>query len=151
MSKKEIKNEISLFNQSSLSKDNPRINKKLKHTDIQNFGSSNLLTEIKSISIPESTKDKRNLLITLKETIMFTDQSIQLLIKKKEYYKELVSNLEVDLQKENEIQIKNKLKNDKLEFIQAELNSKYILNMIIYFYSSAFTINRFLTSPRRIF
>ena len=105
MSEKNIENELSLSQPIALSK-NPKRTKRIKHIDNYNLVSSNLLAEIKSITIPELTKDKKDLLIKLKETIVNIDKSIQLLIKKKNYYKELVNNLEVDLQKENEIQIR---------------------------------------------
>ena len=133
MSEKNIENELSLSQPIALSKNHPKRTKRIKHIDNHNIVSSNLLAEIKSIAIPELTKDKKDLLIKLKETIVNIDKSIQLLIKKKDYYKELVNNLEIDLQKENEIQIKNKLENNKLLFIQENLNSKYILHKIFIF------------------
>lgn len=89
---------------------------------------SNLLSDLKSISIPQSTVDKKKLLITLKQTIINIEHAIQLLIRKKDYYKELINTLEIDIQKSKKIELETNIEMNNYFLIQKEIKSKYIFN-----------------------
>lgn len=136
------------LNEKEKNKKNQKKPKKIKKSlSSKNDLSSLLLSELKSISIPHSFDEKQKLLLTLKNTIISIDNAIHLLIKKKDYYKEIVQSIEADFEKRNSLISKQALENDKIGMIQEELYSMLLTK----FYSLTFTKVIFLTSPRAPF
>ena len=64
-------------------------------------------------------------MLTLKSTIVSIDNAIQLLVKKKDYYKEIVQKIEKEIEERNAIQAKESLHNDKINSVQEELYSMF--------------------------
>ena len=143
-----IKKSSEFFNKKEKNKKNQKKPKKIKKSlSSKTYLNSSLLSELKSIVIPHSFDEKQKLLLTLKNTIISIDNAVQLLVKKKDYYKEIVQSIEADFEKRNSLISKQALENDKIGMIQEELYSM-LLNK---FYSLTFTKVIFLTSLRALF
>ena len=110
-------NEFSLL-KSKKSKSEKQINNKLN-----NSLNKNLLSELKSIEIPINDIDKKELIFSLKNILIQIELAINLLNKKKEYYKEIIKKIENDLNKNIEILNQNIQNNNLIE----NLKSIYIL------------------------
>ena len=90
-----------------------------------------LLSEIKSISIPNSEEEKKELIKTLRMNLIEIDNAINLLFKKRNYYNEIINSIEKEFMKKEEKLKKEKIKEEKSNFLINELLS---IN-IIKFYS----------------
>ena len=103
---KKIKSEKSKHNISS--KSNNNIN--------NNF--TNILSEIKQISIPEILNEKEDLYKILQNEIINIDKGLDLLNKKKKYYDEIIHKLEDEIQNEKKNIKKNEIKNKEYLFME---------------------------------
>lgn len=109
--------------------------KKITKKKADTIGSSNRETNnlnLKSIKIPERIDEKEKLLISLKSNIGDIDLKIKNLKSKKEYYLEIVSVLEKELNEVRERQIQLNKNNSNISVIQEELYSKFLLNFYSY-------------------
>jgi hypothetical protein len=82
------------------------------------------LNNIKSIKIPEKLEEKEKLLSSLKSNIGDIDLNIKNLLNRKEYYNELVTVIERDLQERREKQILLRNANSDVDAFQQELYSR---------------------------
>ena len=103
---KKVKTEKSKHNISS--KSNNNINNNL----------SNILSEIKQISIPEILNEKEDLYKILQNEIINIDKGLALLNKKKKYYDEIIQKLEDEIQNEKKNIKKNEIKNKEYLFME---------------------------------
>ena len=86
---------------------------------------SSLLSELKSINIPSQFEEKEKLMLTLKSTIVSIDNAIQLLVKKKDYYKEITQKIEKEIEEIKSIKAQQALHEDKIGAVQEELYSMF--------------------------
>ena len=86
---------------------------------------SSLLSELKSINIPSQFEEKEKLMLTLKSTIVSIDNAIQLLVKKKDYYKEITQKIEKEIEEIKSIKAQQALHEDTIGAVQEELYSMF--------------------------
>lgn len=86
-----------------------------------------ILSEIKSIPIPNSDDGKKELIKNLKISLIEIDNLINLLIKKRDYYNEIINSIEKEFMKKEEQQKKEKINQEKSNILIQELLSIYII------------------------
>ena len=101
---------------------NTKSEKQINSKSINNLN-KNLLSELKSIEIPINDSEKKDLIFSLKNILIQIELAINLLNKKKDYYKEIIKKIENDLNKNIEI-INKKIQNNNLI---ENLKSNYFL------------------------
>ena len=86
-----------------------------------------LLSEIKSIPIPNTDEGKKELIKNLKISLIEIDNLINLLVKKRDYYYEIINSIEKEFMKKEEQQKKEKINQEKSNILIQELLSIYII------------------------
>ena len=86
-----------------------------------------ILSEIKSIPIPNSDDGKKELIKNLKISLIEIDNLINLLVKKRDYYYEIINSIEKEFMKKEEQQKKEKINQEKSNILIQELLSIYII------------------------
>ena len=86
-----------------------------------------ILSEIKSIPIPNSDDGKKELIKNLKISLIEIDNLINLLVKKRDYYYEIINSIEKEFMKKEEQQKIEKRNQEKSNFLIQELLSIYII------------------------
>ena len=86
-----------------------------------------LLSEIKSIPIPNTDEGKKELIKNLKISLIEIDNLINLLVKKRDYFNEIINSIEKEFMKKEEQQKKEKINQEKSNFLIQELLSIYII------------------------
>ena len=82
-----------------------------------------ILSEIKSIPIPNSDDGKKELIKNLKISLIEIDNLINLLIKKRDYYNEIININEKEFMKKEEQLKKEKINQEKSNILIQELLS----------------------------
>jgi len=82
-----------------------------------------ILSEIKSIPIPNSDDGKKELIKNLKISLIEIDNLINLLIKKRDYYNEIINSIEKEFMKKEELFKKEKINQEKSNILIQELLS----------------------------
>ena len=133
-----ISSQSSIISENQSKKDNIKNKRKNKKKEKEGMvltqkyvNQKSLLSEIKSISIPNSEEEKKELIKTLRINIIEKDNIINLLFKKRNYYNEIINSIEKEFMKKEEKLKKEKIKEEKSNFLINELLS---IN-IIKFYS----------------
>ena len=110
-----------------------RKNKKKQQIENEEISRNNfskqksLLSEIKSIPIPNTDEGKKELIKNLKLSLIEIDNLINLLVKKRDYYNEIINSIEKEFMKKEEQQKKEKRNQEKSNFLIQELLSIYII------------------------
>ena len=133
-----ISSQSSIISENQSKKDNIKNKRKNKKKEKEGMvltqkyvNQKSLLSEIKSISIPNSEEGKKELIKTLRINLIEIDNTINLLFKKRNYYNEIINSIEKEFMKKEEKLKKEKIKEEKSNFLINELLS---IN-IIKFYS----------------
>lgn len=136
-----ISSQSSIISENQSKKDNIKNKRKNKKKETKEkegmvltqkyVNQKSLLSEIKSISIPNSEEGKKELIKTLRINLIEIDNTINLLFKKRNYYNEIINSIEKEFMKKEEKLKKEKIKEEKSNFLINELLS---IN-IIKFYS----------------
>ena len=82
-----------------------------------------ILSEIKSIPIPNSDDGKKELIKNLKISLIEIDNLINLLVKKRDYYYEIINSIEKEFMKKEELFKKEKINQEKSNILIQELLS----------------------------
>ena len=133
-----ISSQSSIISENQSKKDNIKNKRKNKKKEKEGMvltqkyvNQKSLLSEIKSISIPNSEEEKKELIKTLRINLIEIDNIINLLFKKRNYHNEIINSIEKEFMKKEEKLKKEKIKEEKSNFLINELLS---IN-IIKFYS----------------
>ena len=82
-----------------------------------------ILSEIKSIPIPNSDDGKKELIKNLKLSLIEIDNLINLLVKKRDYFNEIINSIEKEFMKKEELFKKEKINQEKSNILIQELLS----------------------------
>ncbi len=110
-----------------------RKNKKKQQIENEEISRNNfskqksLLSEIKSIPIPNTDEGKKELIKNLKLSLIEIDNLINLLVKKRDYFNEIINSIEKEFMKKEEQQKIEKRNQEKSNFLIQELLSIYII------------------------